>query len=140
MFLKFYVNIFNRKVSISPFNSSSNLVIEGVSEKVVNNGVVIFDDLKIYFTPQTNSTIKIKATNIEKYYKNYLTSDNFPFENEVNNDYYYSIDLTFKKCDIGEVYRQQIQKYFNHLRKIFLTIIQDALNVRQVNTLFWMVW
>lgn len=106
------VNKFYRKVSMSPFNSSGNLVIEGISEKLVNNGEVIYEDIKIYFTPQANSKIKIMATNIEKYYRNFLYMNNFTFENEINNEYYYTIDLNFRKCEVGEVYRQQIQKYF----------------------------
>ncbi len=76
----------------------------------MSQGTVTFEDLKIYYRPQANSSLKIKATSIDKFYRNFLIKDNFTFETEVNNEYYYTIDLNFKKCDVGEVYRQQIQK------------------------------
>jgi len=64
-------------------------------------------NLKFIYYPNSNITLALKASNILKYYDQFLTSTKYIYELNENETYIYLINLNFRPCVPGEIYRSE---------------------------------
>lgn len=113
--LDFYdkiVNLDGGLVEIDFYEGSSNeskkdLIITGENPQIVYKGISVIENLKMNHHPNSNITIKVKSTNILKFRPN-LINDKLPYELNQNGEYFALMQINFRKCQIGEIFIDQI--------------------------------
>ena len=73
--------------------------------------------LILNYPPNSNITLKITASNILTYYDHFM-GDKFLFEINNNGNYEYLIDLGFRECIKGEIYRPELYRYAINLNSL----------------------
>ena len=74
-------------------------------------GVAVMKNLKLSYYPNSNLTLKITASNILKFYDEFL-KNKYIYEINENMGYDYLINFNFRRCVDGEIYRPESQMYF----------------------------
>lgn len=96
----------NRYIQINSFDDNEliSLIIEGITKKLIKSGNIfyffyklflklgktVFDNLYFYYAPSENSNL-ILSSNLIK-------------------NYNYSFQISFRKCEFGEIYLEKYQK------------------------------
>ena len=68
--------------------------------------------LKFIYNPNSNITLKITASNILKFYNEFLDTNKKVYEINDNQMYDYMININFRPCVEGEIYRSESDTYF----------------------------
>lgn len=79
------VAVTHTDVGAQILGKSNDTVIKGGTKTLSNAGVLIFYDVRIYQTPNTNSSLSVSISTLE------ITS--------------YTLDLSFRACQLGEIFQ-----------------------------------
>lgn len=99
-----------------PYNISANKVIgfeniEGRKTIEFNEGKAQFSSLKIYAKPDAEIFFKITSSSITRYYSEYLLNDSNISDQNLNNNYAFVFSIKFRKCQRGEIFFSQINRF-----------------------------
>jgi len=73
------------------------------------------------YPPDSNITIKFKASNIERYYQEFLNNANkYIYEIDDNEEYAYLLNLYFGHCQAGEIFISESNMYIHMLLIILI--------------------
>lgn len=123
MDIKFYADRSNEKkhqlsiqgdnsvTAIKGFFEKKNLLDLKVFKILKKKGVAVMKSLKFIYNPNSNITLKITASNILKFYSEFLDSDKKVYEINDNQIYDYMLNINFRPCVEGEIYRSESDMY-----------------------------
>lgn len=98
----------------SIFGNNPCSFIEGLFEnllKIINNvGVNHFNSTKIYAQPDNQFLIRIYSNSIEKFHSNLLEKSKESYEFEDSSQYYIFFKIKINPCQIGEIFRPEINR------------------------------
>lgn len=79
--------------------------------KLLNNvGVNHFNSTKIYAQPDNQFLIRIYSNSIEKFHSNLLEKSKESYEFEDSSQYYIFFKIKINPCQIGEIFRPEINR------------------------------
>ena len=122
-FLKIIIYYF-REVNIEIFKNSSNTSsqsfqnIQGVKSIMWYQGVASFQNLSFFAEPISEVFYKISTPAISRYFSEFFEKNINGTDYNQNNRYAHLFSITFRKCELGEIFIKQINRFF-----FFLLII-----------------
>ena len=87
--------------------------IEGRKNIEFKEGKAPFSSLKIYAEPNAEFFLKITSSSIARYYSEYLLNDSNISDQNLNNNYAFVFSIKFRKCQRGEIFVPQINRFVN---------------------------
>ena len=84
-----------------------------MKSKTLTKGTSIFSSLKIYAKPDSEVFFKVIASDITRYYGEFFDLNNhYISDSNVSNTYSYIFSIRFRECVVGEIYIEQINRYY----------------------------
>ena len=83
-------------------------------------GYAEFDSLKIFAKPNFTFNLIFSSNAIARYYNDLLNSNKFVFETEIDNGYYVIFQISTNPCQIGEIYRPELNRLFFFSLSLYL--------------------
>lgn len=109
-------NEINNTLKKNIYNSTKGLTsIQGISEIQTKNGEALFSPAKIFAQPNSEVFFKALTSSISRYYNEFFEFQNNSFSDfNLNNNYIYLFSVVFRDCVIGEIFIENINRFFKY--------------------------
>ena len=93
-------------------NDSSFKMLVGTKSFTLVKGKANFSSLKIYAKPNSEVFFKVTTTSISRYFAEFFQHNQDLTDSNIENQYAYIFSLYFRDCIKGEIFLEEINRYY----------------------------